>query len=139
MDSERQLSLRLGDAPWNRDGSPGRSARRRRRTFGQFGSGLQLEHRKRDLAVSNLAIDSKLRGCDHVRLQVNDTPTFRRRQTGQSSSRSPSRPEHRLMPGFRPWPHVTENTSSRAASGSSRTSQRDSMLGSSMPGSRAPD
>ncbi len=30
---------------------------------------LQLEQRKRDLALFNLAIDSKLRGCDLVRLQ----------------------------------------------------------------------
>ena len=33
---------------------------------------LQIESRKRDLAMFNLAIDSKLRGCDLVRLQVND-------------------------------------------------------------------
>ena len=33
---------------------------------------LQLEGRKRDLALFNLAIDSKLRGCDLVRLQVNN-------------------------------------------------------------------
>jgi len=33
---------------------------------------LQLQGRKRDLALFNLAIDSKLRGCDLVRLQVND-------------------------------------------------------------------
>jgi integrase len=33
---------------------------------------LQLEKRKRDLALFNLAIDSKLRGCDLVRLRVND-------------------------------------------------------------------
>jgi len=33
---------------------------------------LQLEHRARDLAMFNLAIDSKLRGCDLVRVQVDD-------------------------------------------------------------------
>jgi integrase len=33
---------------------------------------LQLEGRKRDLAMFNLAIDSKLRGCDLVRLQTID-------------------------------------------------------------------
>jgi hypothetical protein len=33
---------------------------------------LQLEHRTRDLAMFNLAIGSKLRGCDLVRLQVHD-------------------------------------------------------------------
>src|SRR6201988_1256111 len=33
---------------------------------------LQLEGRKRDLAMFNLAIDSKLRGCDLVRLKIDD-------------------------------------------------------------------
>jgi hypothetical protein len=33
---------------------------------------LQLERRVRDLAVLNLAIDSKLRGCDLVALRVDD-------------------------------------------------------------------
>jgi hypothetical protein len=33
---------------------------------------LDLEHRIRDLAMFNLAIDSKLRGCDLVRLKVSD-------------------------------------------------------------------
>src|SRR6201987_655967 len=33
---------------------------------------LQLEERRRDLALFNLALDSKLRGCDLVRLQVSN-------------------------------------------------------------------
>jgi integrase len=33
---------------------------------------LQLERRTRDLALFNLAIDSKLRGCDLVALRVDD-------------------------------------------------------------------
>ena len=33
---------------------------------------LQLEGHSRDLALFNLAIDSKLRGCDLVRLKVSD-------------------------------------------------------------------
>lgn len=33
---------------------------------------LQLEHRTRDLALFNLGIDSKLRGCDLVKLRVRD-------------------------------------------------------------------
>ncbi len=33
---------------------------------------LQIENRKRDLALFNLAIDSKLRGCDLVSLRVED-------------------------------------------------------------------
>jgi hypothetical protein len=39
---------------------------------------LQLEGRKRDLAMFNLAIDSKLRGCDLVRLKIDDVCTGRR-------------------------------------------------------------
>ncbi len=33
---------------------------------------LDIEHRVRELAMFNLAIDSKLRGCDLVRLKVSD-------------------------------------------------------------------
>ena len=33
---------------------------------------LQIENRMRDLAMFNLAIDSKLRGCDVVALKVED-------------------------------------------------------------------
>ena len=33
---------------------------------------LQIENGKRDLALFNLAIDSKLRGCDLVSLRVDD-------------------------------------------------------------------
>jgi len=33
---------------------------------------LQLDHRARELALFNLAIDSKLRGCDLVALRVHD-------------------------------------------------------------------
>jgi len=34
--------------------------------------GLQIKHCKRDLAMFNLAIDSKLRGCDLVNLRLDD-------------------------------------------------------------------
>ena len=33
---------------------------------------LRMKRRKRDLAMFNLAIDSKLRGCDLVSLRVDD-------------------------------------------------------------------
>lgn len=36
---------------------------------------LELKHRVRDLALFNLAIDSKLRGCDLVRVRVEDVAT----------------------------------------------------------------
>lgn len=33
---------------------------------------LELENKTRDLALFNLALDSKLRGCDLVKLKVSD-------------------------------------------------------------------
>jgi hypothetical protein len=54
-------------------------------------SNLQIEGRKRDLAMFNLAIDSKLRGCNVVSLRVEDVAphghvveraTIRQRKTG---------------------------------------------------------
>ena len=36
---------------------------------------LQIANSRRDLALFNLAIDSKLRGCDLVKLRVEDVQT----------------------------------------------------------------
>jgi hypothetical protein len=33
---------------------------------------LQMKHPTRELAMFNLALDSELRGCDHVELHVRD-------------------------------------------------------------------
>jgi hypothetical protein len=53
---------------------------------------LQLEKRTRDLAMFNMAIDSKLRGCDLMALRVDDVApngyavdraTIRQRKTGR--------------------------------------------------------
>src|SRR5205814_9936056 len=59
---------------------------------------LQLDHRTRDLALFNLAVDSKLRGCDLVALRVHDVQGTRmasraivmqRKHSDQCNSRSP--------------------------------------------------
>jgi hypothetical protein len=56
---------------------------------------LRLELRRRDLALHNLAIDSKLRGCDLVALRVDDMAphgyamdrtNVRQRKTGRLGS-----------------------------------------------------
>jgi len=65
---------------------------------------LLLEGRTRDLALFNLAIDSKLRGCDVVAVRVDDVApndytldgsiarrSARRRRGARSGSNSPSR------------------------------------------------
>jgi hypothetical protein len=48
---------------------------------------LQLERHARDLALFNLAIDSKLRGCDLVALGVDDIAPMSTRSIGQWSGR----------------------------------------------------
>jgi integrase len=59
-------------APWNKDRLIGQKRPLKPREVWAIRVRLQLEKRRRDLALFNLAIDSKLRGCDLVRLRVND-------------------------------------------------------------------
>jgi integrase len=58
--------------PWNKDRLIGQKRPLKPKEVWAIRVRLQLERRKRDLALFNLAIDSKLRGCDLVRLRVND-------------------------------------------------------------------
>jgi hypothetical protein len=51
---------------------------------------LQIEGKKRDLALFNLAIESKLRGCDVVAVRVDDVAP-----SGYSMDRATIRPEDR--------------------------------------------
>ena len=59
-------------APWNKGHLIGQKRPLKPKDVWAIRVRLQLEGRKRDLALFNLAIDSKLRGCDLVRLQVGD-------------------------------------------------------------------
>ncbi len=72
MDSERQSSQRPRNLPWNKGRLTGQKRSLKPKDVWSIRVRLQLEHRARDLALFNLAIDSKLRGCDLVRLQVDD-------------------------------------------------------------------
>jgi len=58
-------------APWNKGRLIGQKRPLRPREVWAIRVRLQLEKRKRDLALFNLAIDSEL-SCDLVRLRVND-------------------------------------------------------------------
>jgi integrase len=58
--------------PWNKGKLVGQKAPLKLKEIWAIRIRLQLEHRARELALFNLAIDSKLRGCDLVRLQVQD-------------------------------------------------------------------
>ena len=59
-------------APWNKGRLIGQKRPLKPKDVWAIRVRLQLKGRKRDLALFNLAIDSKLRGCDLVSLQVDD-------------------------------------------------------------------
>src|SRR5438105_12670071 len=58
--------------PWNKGRLIGQKAPLKLKEIWAIRTRLQLANRTRDLALFNLAIDSKLRGCDLVRLLVRD-------------------------------------------------------------------
>lgn len=58
--------------PWNKGRLIGQKRPLKPKEVWAIRVRLQLQDRKRDLALFNLAIDSKLRGCDLVALQVDD-------------------------------------------------------------------
>jgi hypothetical protein len=63
---------------------------------------LQIERRFRDLALFDIALDSKLRGCDVVSLRlasVDEPLSFSRRLADPFSSRLRSKPGSRCLPG----------------------------------------
>lgn len=58
--------------PWNKGKLVGQKAPLRLSEIWSIRTRLQLSERTRDLALFNLAIDSKLRGCDLVSLRLRD-------------------------------------------------------------------
>src|SRR5476649_2913466 len=58
--------------PWNKGKLTGAKPPLRPKHVWAIRTKLQVEGRTRDLAMFNLAIDSKLRGCDVVSLKVED-------------------------------------------------------------------
>jgi hypothetical protein len=62
----------LKRVPWNKGRLIGAKPPLRPKHVWSIRTKLQVEGRARDLAMFNLAIDSKLRGCDLVALKVED-------------------------------------------------------------------
>ena len=60
------------NSPWNKGRLIGQKRPLKPKEVWAIRVRLQLKGRKRDLALFNLAIDSKLRGCDLVALQIGD-------------------------------------------------------------------
>jgi integrase len=79
-------------SPWNKGKLTGAKPPLQPKHVWAIRTKLQVEGRPRDLALFNLAIDSKLRGCDLVALKVEnvapggyavDRATIRQKKTGQ--------------------------------------------------------
>src|ERR1700752_1130121 len=78
--------------PWNKGKLIGAKPPLRSKHVWSIRTKLQVEGQTRDLAMFNLAIDSKLRVCDVVALKLEDVPpsgyaldraTVRQKKTGQ--------------------------------------------------------
>jgi hypothetical protein len=80
------LPPRPSECPGTRESSPERCAR----STWSIRTKLQIEGRARDLAMFNLAIDSKLRGCDVVAIRARTSPQADiRRIARRSAKRKP--------------------------------------------------
>jgi integrase len=89
---ENTTANAIGHRPWNKGKLTGVKPPLRPKHVWSIRTKLQIEGRVRDLAMFNLAIDSKLRGCDVVAIKVEDVAaggytadraTVRQKKTGQ--------------------------------------------------------
>ena len=89
---ENAIATAIRRAPWNKGKLTGAKPPLRPKHVWSIRTKLQIEGNMRDLAMFNLAIDSKLRGCDVVALKVEDVApsgysvgraTVRQKKTGQ--------------------------------------------------------
>ena len=92
MPDEDSLSTNARRTPWNKGKLIGAKPPLRPNQVWSIRTRLLIERRTRDLALFNLAIDSKLRGCDVVTLRVEDVApngyaidraTVRQKKTGR--------------------------------------------------------
>lgn len=92
MPDEESLSTKVCRTPWNKGKLVGAKPPLRPNQVWSIRTRLLIERRTRDLALFNLAIDSKLRGCDVVALRVEDVApngyavdraTVRQKKTGR--------------------------------------------------------
>ncbi len=90
--SATETPAKPGRVPWNKGKLVGAKPPLRPSHVGSIRTKLQIEGKKRDLALFNLAIDSKLRGCDVVAVRVDDVApsgyamdraTIRQKKTGR--------------------------------------------------------
>ena len=92
QDHENPIPAPSDRTPWNKGKLTGAKPPLRLKHVWSIRTNLQVDGRTRDLAMFNLAIDSKLRGCDVVALKVEDVApngytvdraTVRQKKTGR--------------------------------------------------------
>jgi integrase len=92
QDGENPTPVASKRIPWNKGKLTGAKSPLRPKHVWSIRTKLQMADRKRDLALFNLAIDSKLRGCDVIAFKVEDIAphgyaidraTVRQKKTGQ--------------------------------------------------------
>ena len=92
QDNANSALSALKRTPWNKGKLIGAKPPLRQKHVWAIRTKLQIEQRTRDLAMFNLAIDSKLRGCDVVAIKVEDVAsngysldraTVRQKKTGR--------------------------------------------------------
>jgi hypothetical protein len=96
--------------PWNKELLVGQKKPLESKHVRSIRVRLEIARSRRDLVIFNLAIDSKLRACDLVKLRLDDicsgakvrhrATTCKRRQVDQSSSGSRSSRGLPLKPGY---------------------------------------
>ena len=92
QDRENAIPTIRKQTPWNKGKLTGAKPPLRPKHVWSIRTKLQIKGRVRDLAMFNLAIDSKLRGCDVVAIKVDDVAaggytadraTVRQKKTGR--------------------------------------------------------
>ena len=72
LDQVNAIPVARRRVPWNKGKLTGAKPPLRPKHVWSIRTKLQIEGRARDLAMFNLAIDSKLRGCDVIAIRVED-------------------------------------------------------------------
>ena len=72
QDNENPTPVATKRIPWNKGKLTGAKPPLRPKDVWSIRTKLQMADRKRDRALFNLAIDSKLRGCDVIPLPIAD-------------------------------------------------------------------
>lgn len=143
VSTEQPAAHRQHD-PWNKGRLIGQKRPLKPKDVWTIRVRLQLEGRKRDLAMFNLAIDSKLRGCDIVRLTIDDVFVGGRvRDRATVIQKKISRPvqfeiTEQTRSAIGEWLAALDGRRGRVVSSTSRTRRRASTPASSIDGWSAP-